>query len=167
MKGFTLIELLVVVLIIGILASVALPQYQTAVEKARLARVMENVHTIKKSAELYYLANGVYPSDNIEGLDVAEIQGCRPGGVGQQHCAQEWYDYTYYAADQVAGFNRPSSEHVNGYVVWLTHSAYPDQRECLASPDSPTAQRVCLGLGGTESGTVAVSSYSWKKYILP
>ena len=77
-KGFTLIELLVVVLIIGILAAVAVPQYQLAVEKTRAAEAVVNVKALAEAAELYYLANGEYPfhSENLDqdGLDALDIK---------------------------------------------------------------------------------------------
>ena len=57
-KGFTLIELLVVVLIIGILASIALPQYQKTVEKSKATQALTLLNSLGQAQTAYRLSSG-------------------------------------------------------------------------------------------------------------
>ena len=61
-QAFTLIELLVVVLIIGILAAVALPQYQKVVEKSKSAQALTMLKSVYQAADAYYMSNGEWPA---------------------------------------------------------------------------------------------------------
>ncbi|MGN0016487.1 MAG: type IV pilin protein [Candidatus Avelusimicrobium sp.] len=150
MKGFTLIELLVVVLIIGILSSVALPQYQAAVAKSRLSAMIPNVRSLKEGMEMYYLANGSYPADNAPfSADVEVGVGCSGyDTTGWIVCPNNvLYDRLDDGDLTVSGIN------VNvklAYAIWLEHSSHSNEIRCLARASDKTANQVCKSMGGQE-----------------
>lgn len=64
-SGFTLIELLVVVLVIGILAAIAVPQYFKVVEKGKVAEVFQWINGLKGAQERYLAKNGLYFAGSV------------------------------------------------------------------------------------------------------
>ncbi|HAA45766.1 MAG: pilin [Halomonas sp. 54_146] len=75
--GFTLIELMIVVAIIGVLASIAVPQYQNYVARAQVSEAISLASSAKTAVSEYYVTNGEFPVDNATaGLsDDTDIKG--------------------------------------------------------------------------------------------
>jgi len=64
--GFTLIELMIVVAIIGILAAIALPAYQTYTNKAKFSEVVVATSAVKTAIEVAYQSNGASTGSTLK-----------------------------------------------------------------------------------------------------
>ncbi len=130
-NGFTLIELLVVVLIIGILAAVAVPQYQFAVDKSIVSSYLPLIRSIRQAKSLYYLENGTW-SGNLNALDIKyqtlcpvktgtclnELQNCKPGNVGiDAHCSNSEITLRYCIQGSSCG-SGTATKNVHMVIQW-------------------------------------------------
>ena len=98
--GFTLIELLVVVLIIGILAAIALPQYNKAVRKSRAVQGLATLDALVKAEEAYYLANGRYASEEQLDQLPLDVPSTTDWLIGIAHENTSRADAQFYVGDE-------------------------------------------------------------------
>ncbi|WP_432634297.1 type IV pilin protein [Candidatus Avelusimicrobium sp.] len=174
-RGFTLIELLVVVLIIGILAGVAVPQYTKAVLKARYTELQTTIFAFKNASEVYYMANGDYPH-SWEDTDLDLPAGCSLNtgtDRGWMYCKKNQLSFDFFDANNqnLVGFYSVNGILKVGYIQWLDNSPYPAQRECWARTQDEEGASFCKSLGGVVGPTVSHFSCTTNggctRYILP
>ena len=151
-KAFTLVELLVVVLIIGILAAIAVPQYRLAVEKSRVAQVISAISSIAQAQEVYYMATGHY-TDKMSGLDISV------------NIPKGW-QYSLY---NTTGYHKIEFYNTNlNYDLQLiryynncgTVCIHPGKTYCWARSSSTLAQKICKSVGQIE-GYKDNGGYRW------
>ena len=152
-QGFTLIELLVVVLIIGILSAVAVPQYQKAVLKSRLATVMNIVKAIHEAEEVYYLAHGTY-TNQIEDLDVELPEATRTSSPGGSTFL-DWKNGQYHVTIEpslVSGSVMKDGKYYIQYQHLYDNNSSANHIRCVAwDIAGEVAENICAGMGGSKS----------------
>ncbi len=72
-KGFTLLEVLIVVIIIGVLAAIALPQYTNTIEKAKSAEATSTIGALRSSMERYWYDQGSFGTSYTRATDLDDL----------------------------------------------------------------------------------------------
>ncbi len=162
--GFTLIELLVVVLIIGILAAGAVPQYQMAVLKSRFATIKNMARSLAQAEEIYYLANNEYTVD-FEALDVTTP----PSEDEETHdtWSQRKWNWGKCQLSKSSMFVscqfKVNGSYIMAYQIYLNHTMDP-RTWCVAqSTDlNAPANKICQGETGKEQPDENSSGSTYK-----
>ena len=147
--GFTLIELLVVVLIIGILAAVALPQYEQAVAKSRTMRVLPLLRSISDAENVYYMANGTYSLDFSE-LDISMPPGAKTVSASRV----EYEDFYCILRKGKSGDNEASTQCISTKNQFPNLEKYFVRSYFICWPRTSRDTKICQNLSGRKTGNM-------------
>ena len=141
-QGFTLLELLVVIVIVGVLASIALPQYQVAVEKSRVAEALSTGNSVAEAMSRAYIERPFMTPNTRSSLDVL------PAGVSWTGSSTfQTLDFSYDLGDGTClTITRQVRDGSYTIKIYTEASNQGGKRTC--SSEGSTGADVCRSLVG-------------------
>ena len=116
MRGVTLMELMIVIVVIGILASIAVPSYRNYVMRAQRTDAMSALLRVAAAQEKFYLQNNTYAA-------TAELDDAPPAGLGINGTENGWYTLAISSADLTQAFTVTATAVAGGAQAADTHCA--------------------------------------------
>lgn len=116
-SGFTLLEIIIVIIIVGVLASLALPRFFSTIEYSRSVEALSSLQGVRGAMERCFLQTGTYVGCGLGSLDIGD-----PADAAGSH-----FEYTITRDGATAGFtitatrNTIDGSQADGNIIWLHH----------------------------------------------
>lgn len=139
-QSFTLVELIIVVIIVGILASLGLTQYNLVVERSRTTEAKARIGVMRNLACAYYFEHGSF--DALQGDDVGAESGCNANSYYWFRLGTPGSDYIRLVAERCTSGGKPPNASLKYYYFLQYYPGTGQSKWCCFDADNAA----CFGL---------------------
>lgn len=160
-QGFTLLELLIVILIIGVLAAIALPQYKMAVGKTKFATLKNITKSLAESVNRFYMIHDAYP-ESYQDLDI-DFSVTQPNSGTIFYPKETHYCNFWRDNNQMAACYKYISGKLTGYYV-LYNGGKPKDCYTNSIDETHITNKICKQETKQENGNCSSGKYCTYRY---
>ena len=151
-NGFTLLELLIVVLIIGILAGIALPQYQLSVDKAKYTQAMTLMAAINQAQSRYILDKGNFTTNFYDlDIDMPNSSKIATNGATNNYYFDSWGECWLHNTGYGACAIKIGKSDAWYFLYW--DSTIVKKKYCWAKQNDARTTKLCQAVTGKTTGS--------------